>query len=627
MTDDLPLFARNLTARAERRVSGNPDISRPEDMIGNCFPGLEMDLRTLDRRFFPGLVFDFLSSPDNTESYLWQGARLTYCDPHNDPDLQGGYPAQLPAGAERDAIVARRATLLATLVDNKMFRLLNEGLVGRLSDKERAQGQGPSKGFWYLETVTATGPKGPKAITMRDKKGSALDGLVVWRLVRSLVPGPIEIELAWRAAPAARGTSNQAPPAPVRLHGWRRRFTDPRTGVLSGAYQPGELTMSMCSPWQHDFRDCACHYWASNRPDIVFGAVDPTQVQLPGGASADPVIATTRLDWMRADRSPEAAAGALSTMNANRPFQLDHYQINTEWQKLSVVLKNTEIGETYTPPPIDHAKPFASPRMLYEELQQNLAGLEMTLALEYLYAYFSIISPADTGLLKYTERFAQWPQLAEDAASARHTLLMIAISEMQHLRWVNELLAALATTFQGEVPGFAPVLIAAERVPLPGCDPDATRPRALRPLTPQVLDDMIAVEKPSGGIDGAYARVIATLLQPNYPLFLHELASRIANDGTQHYSRLESLRISLGPYGAATPYLRDIALAGRQNPAVQKAVAASDAIIQALSSAYQSANPAGPEQGAAVEMGRRAMNELVDHAEAAAREGFGVPFW
>jgi hypothetical protein len=33
--------------------------------------------------------------------------------------------------------------------------------------------------------------------------------------------------------------------------------------------QPGTLTQSLCSPWQNDYRECACFYWAANRPDFV----------------------------------------------------------------------------------------------------------------------------------------------------------------------------------------------------------------------------------------------------------------------------------------------------------------------------------------------------------------------
>jgi hypothetical protein len=33
--------------------------------------------------------------------------------------------------------------------------------------------------------------------------------------------------------------------------------------------QPGELTQSLCSPWQNDYQECACFYWAASRPDYV----------------------------------------------------------------------------------------------------------------------------------------------------------------------------------------------------------------------------------------------------------------------------------------------------------------------------------------------------------------------
>lgn len=32
---------------------------------------------------------------------------------------------------------------------------------------------------------------------------------------------------------------------------------------------PGDLTQSLCSPWQADYRECGCYYWAASRPDFV----------------------------------------------------------------------------------------------------------------------------------------------------------------------------------------------------------------------------------------------------------------------------------------------------------------------------------------------------------------------
>ena len=55
------LNPRNRTARlTQARAAGNPVTTELESGVGNCFPGLEVDLRNLDRRFFPYLTFDFL---------------------------------------------------------------------------------------------------------------------------------------------------------------------------------------------------------------------------------------------------------------------------------------------------------------------------------------------------------------------------------------------------------------------------------------------------------------------------------------------------------------------------------------------------------------------------------------
>src|SRR5262249_29790658 len=53
------IVARNLTARADYLVRGNPMNSRTESGVNNSFPGLEFDQRPLDERFFPGLRFEF----------------------------------------------------------------------------------------------------------------------------------------------------------------------------------------------------------------------------------------------------------------------------------------------------------------------------------------------------------------------------------------------------------------------------------------------------------------------------------------------------------------------------------------------------------------------------------------
>ena len=85
------IFPRNLTARAAYLVPGNPVITRPEDAVANCYPGLELDVRNLDRRFFPGLVFEFIARHDPSAPYtepMHYGAKLLFLDLYSDPDLQ-----------------------------------------------------------------------------------------------------------------------------------------------------------------------------------------------------------------------------------------------------------------------------------------------------------------------------------------------------------------------------------------------------------------------------------------------------------------------------------------------------------------------------------------------------------
>lgn len=53
---------------------------------------------------------------------------------------------------------------------------------------------------------------------------------------------------------------------------------------------PGDLTQSLCAPWQNDYRECACFYWAANRPDYV--NVEP---RADGSSTGN--------NWMQKDRT------------------------------------------------------------------------------------------------------------------------------------------------------------------------------------------------------------------------------------------------------------------------------------------------------------------------------------
>ncbi len=60
--------------------------------------------------------------------------------------------------------------------------------------------------------------------------------------------------------------------------------------IARDAVLPGELTQSLCSPWQNDYRECGCYYWAASRPDFV--NVDTSAAQSTGN------------NWLQKDRTP-----------------------------------------------------------------------------------------------------------------------------------------------------------------------------------------------------------------------------------------------------------------------------------------------------------------------------------
>lgn len=585
------IFPRNLTARAAHQVAGNPDNSRPEDAVANCYPGLELDVRNLDRRFFPGLLFNFVARRDTSAPYSeprQYGARLVYTDQYNDPDLLPPYLTQI-APETRAWLAPLAGALLADLSGDKGDRL--------------------AEGDWYIDWVQQNGVR--IVMNRRTDEGeiAPMDGLEVWRIVRGLEFAPMTLRLKRRDAAGE-----------MEIEGWRRQFTNPQTGVINLAYQAGEMLQSLCSPWQHDFRDCSCHYWASNRPDIVHGEVYPGEPVLRDGRSMDPLRATLLLDWMRADHSRAMAAGAQNTYVANRPFQIDHYQINRTWQVLNIVINNTEIGDSWTPQQAMTATPYSSPAELGSVLKNDLAPLEMTLALEYLYARFSLKAPEECP--------AGLPMMADDMLFARHMMILLAVAEMEHLRAVNEMLWLLHDAKL--LPDFEPVLTPAEWVRI-SADGDRRR-RMLRRLEPATLDDFIAVERPSGMIDGAYARVIATLRQPAYPKDLLQIGERIVADGTQHYEQFRDLQVVLQAYDGTVdgrpvyPYLREVEPGSAQQAA--EALALYATIRAELTVGYQDMSLRKfADAGQHVLAARAAMTKLLEVGDRLAAGHIGIPFW
>jgi len=388
------------------------------------------------------------------------------------------------------------------------------------------------------------------------------------------------------------------------------------TGVIPSVFRPGELTQSLCSPWQHDFRDCGCTYWASNHPDIVHVEDLPSEPVLSSGQSADPTRALSRVRWLRADRAPERSPEARETFQLNRLIEMDHYEINQRWQELPVVLGDKEISSVYRPRQSDAAVPFPSAAAMADQITA-LATLEHVLALEYLYAYYSIRLPEeipDSSVATF---------LRQDVVFIRHFIQLVAVNEMQHLRWANQLLWELKEHGLIDAAKYGPSLGVSSTVPVSSAG--GSRPAALRPLTPDTLRDFIAVERPSGQIEGQYARVVATLRQneKGYPDSLFQLASRIVNEGQEHFNRFREIESVMRQY-RDTLWLRTIRKGSMSNADVRQAIDLYHEIVCDLTAAYTTGSVTDRQHIIAA---RTAMTNLHEASEALAKQGLGMPFF
>jgi hypothetical protein len=208
------------------------------------------------------------------------------------------------------------------------------------------------------------------------------------------------------------------------------------------------------------------------------------------------------------------------------------------------------------------------------------------------------------------------PRNSADVLFVRHELLGIAISEMRHLRWANQLLWTLAKL--GRIRDRGPALDPERKVPTA----TGKRDRQLRPLALATLDDFIAVERPSGTLDGAYARVVATL-RAGYPEPLLQLALQIAAEGMDHYNRFREIGIVLRSW----PGMRGAIGAPVQVGSPQSAGRALDlyrGVLRDLADAYERGDM---EDAGKILDARQQMMALDEAAEQLAADGIGIPFF
>jgi hypothetical protein len=506
-------------------VAGNPASTRLEAGIGNFFPGLECDLRNLERRFFPFL----------------------------EVDTDFGSITIVAADA---ASAAAMPGLSAT--DRETYATLDWD----------ARAGSP----WFVRSLEGDfGPLGVQTVVLANLDGTSFgqarapaDAWVAIRMLKENAPVTLTL--------MRDGVADRV------LVGARRPYLD-ANGSFARMFEPGELTQSLCSPWTHDFRDCACFYWASNHPDI---ALPP----LPSPAPPETDRRWQRYTaWERANRSVDAppvvtAAGAGPDVPAGSAAieEMQHHQINRDWQQLNFVIDHREQLLPYKPSEDagSQAPPLPDQATLIQHLRYA-AGVELAVALEYLSAAWSLRKPDAL------------PQpLRNDVQTAFAELLRIAIGEMRHLRAVNDALMQLQT-----LSGFEPALAVAADIPDGGAG--AFRPLQFRAATQATIDDFIRVEAPSESVDGLYAPIYATLLAMPDQQEAAQSIRTVMSEGEDHFQTFQFIKEWLGRHAPDTTYLigANLTAPPAGHPAHVQLQSRYLALLQGLHAGYQAGMPRG----------------------------------
>jgi hypothetical protein len=548
-------------ASATRTTVGNPVSTRLESGIGNFFPGLECDMRNLERRFFPFLEVD----TDFSDIVI--------------------AAVDLPGAAD----AASRGVI--TTADLENYRTIEHDV---------------SQGVrWSVRTIGGDfGPLGVQTVTI-----SALTGVSIGDS-RAPPDAWVAIRLIKEQSVVTLTLGRTPGPGQITLAGSRTRYLDD-DGALSRLFAPGELTQSLCSPWTHDFRDCACFYWASNHPDI---ALPP----LPDALTpADAPQWNRDTAWERADRSLTAppvvtiANGSPSVpAGSTAILEMQHHEINRDWQLLNFVLERRERVAPYQTAAPPKADPFPNMSALIAQLRYA-AGVELAVMFEYLSAAWSLRQ--DVGAL---------PQaLRDDVRAAFAEIRRIAIGEMIHVRTVNDLLAGLSP------PGaFEPALAVAAEIPLGG--PGQFRPVTFRPAEPATIDDFIAIEAPSQSVDGLYSRVYETLIARPATDEQIQSVRTLMSEGGDHFQTFIFVKEWLGRHTPSSTYLvaggpASPPAGNAEHQALQQRLIG---VLTALYDGYKARIPAGASQINAARSSMLGQTGIEGALDAVAGQGLLVTF-
>ena len=282
------LIARNRFDQITHVAAGNPVSSRLEMSVGNCTPGLEMDFRAVWRRLLEGIV---LREYDNL---------VVEMDP------------------------SARALGLPDLVGHRLLRVNGENMYTQMI------GPSPANTRTRTTVLGYTGnPDGVAPLEWSNALARILKESVGKSVACYFTKTPVWSEQAlWESESSHLKVSLKVRP-----------FFEDGTAMISRVLaKPGELTQGLCSPWQNDYRECSCYYWASARPDFV--NVQPNEA---GTSVGD--------NWMQKERTGDYVPDDYEDSRL-----LNYDDLFLEWEKY-LRFQIGGIDQNQSPPP-----PEATPR-------------------------------------------------------------------------------------------------------------------------------------------------------------------------------------------------------------------------------------------------------------------------
>jgi len=250
----------NKSAELLYKGKGNPISSHPITAIGNCCPGLEFDFRAVWRRLFVGITLvehDNLVVDADPEFQHLLGRRLLKIGEYEVVAEIKGPKTSDPT----DSIVVTTEDnpngVICMEWSNSLARVLNPNKAG---DKVAC-----NKVVCIFSDGDPWGPRTglPEELKNPNKSKDA--------------KGPKDSKVS---SDPKHDSKDQKDPEDQKK--WleqelkiRDFFEDGSAIISEELAKAGELTQGLCSPWQNDFRECSCYYWASSRPDYVNVTIGP----------------------------------------------------------------------------------------------------------------------------------------------------------------------------------------------------------------------------------------------------------------------------------------------------------------------------------------------------------------